>query len=333
METFEHIYVINLPRSVGRREHITRLLEEQLALSSAEWSFAPSVDCAAYGLWQGVPLLHEHERETRAGNQSVFWMRQRPCGRSLGPPDCHHPQFSECLRPGADGVGRCKYVCYTLSVASALHGFLHSNYSRMLLLEDDVCVTSALADSEPLLRGLRASKHRTHGWDVAKLGGCHPCDGAEDDDTLVDGYAKCWEHPSERPSMTFPLSSPNEIKKTLDKTFCAHALALSRRGAELMLRLAFPVSAVFDDVLMLLGGGFGAGAQKAAIEFLSLGSEGELHAYHTKYSLFSQWSRQRRTQPVGLGKIKCPVPPCDKETKHEEEFPETWKRHWSACPT
>ena len=216
VDAFQHVYVIGLPRSTSRREHMQRLLTQQLGLAVSEWSFAPAVDCARYGRWRGVPLLGDSrdtqespQLHTWGGNQdydqtnatTAYWMQQRRCssmGPSAAPPLCIHPQFSPCMDAAAqsvDGFRTCKYVCYSLSVASAIHTFLLSNFSRMLLLEDDVCLTSALLDSEALLRSLGSfSRHKVVGpskpWSVVKLGGCYPCDKDVDDDTLVGGYSQ-----------------------------------------------------------------------------------------------------------------------------------------------
>ena len=132
-----------------------------------------------------------------------------------------------------------------------------------------------------------------------------------------------------------------------------------------MLTLAYPVSMVFDDLLMLLGGGFGPAALKIALDVLGLRSENELRAYHTRYSLFSQvrpcaisyilpqlqcriscphltpvrntactslqWSRQSGA-PNGLDNVGCAKPPCAEEDPKAGKLLPTWKRHWSACP-
>lgn len=65
-----------------------------------------------------------------------------------------------------------------------------------------------------------------------------------------------------------------------------------RKGAERLLKLAFPVADIFDNLLMDLGGG-SEQSQQEAIELLGLDSEKDLKAFHFMPAVFGQWSRQR----------------------------------------
>jgi len=306
------------------------MLGSTLALTPSEWSFPYAFDCANYGQWKDTGILQRSQTSGHPANLTAFWMQQRRCHGNLSPPECYHPDFEPCLSPAAEGFPRCKYVCYTLSVASTLHTFLASNHTRMLLLEDDVCLTSALADSRPLLLQLSSSTR----WSIAKLGGCHPCDLAGDFETLVGGYATCWANANRRPPMDVELDVPNELKGSLGKSFCAHALGFTRLGAKNMLRLAFPVSTVFDDILMLLGGGFGHEALQSTLKFMSLSSERQLGAVHARHSLFSQWSRQQSYEKptAGFDQVGCAQSPCVKSvaTLDKGRMPGVWKRFWSC---
>jgi hypothetical protein len=268
LETFGHVAVLSLPRARKRRAHMRRLLEPTLGLEATDYSMIDALDCEEYGRWRGLSLLDVAHAPARAGApEESWWLTDQTCSTtgSLAPPSCLHPGFAPCRNASAPGLAEpCKYVCYTLSVAVVLRGFLASNHTRMLLLEDDVCPTPALLHAAPILSQLR----RNPGWEVVRLGHCHPCDRTMDSPRRFDGYASCvhLSHgrqgvPSDKghghpavPSEDDPDWEPNVLHRSLGKLFCAHALGVSRRGAERLLRLALPVSAVFDDMLAALGG-------------------------------------------------------------------------------
>ena len=258
LSTFEHVCVLSLPRARLRRAHMARLLHGSLALPPHVVHFFDAIDCDAYGSWS--PSLFGGT----AAAEGSWWLTQQSCdirGADSAPPRCLHPTFEPCrVARGAEAAGKCKYVCYTLSVAAALHAFLKSNRSRMLLVEDDICLTPALASATTLLRRFEHSST----WDIIKLGHCDPCDGVHDQRSLFGGHAACVGGRADNKASVPPrgagdaadLSSSmkNVVHTSIGKTFCAHALGLTRRGAEQLLRLAFPVSAVFDDILAALGG-------------------------------------------------------------------------------
>lgn len=254
IQTFGHVTVLSLGSARDRRVHMKRLLESTLGLKTTDHSMIDALDCEEYGRWQGSQLLDLAHVSARSGSpDAAWWLTEQTCVGPLAPPYCLHPGFEPCRNVSAPGLAEpCKYVCYTLSVAIALRAFLASNHTRILLLEDDVCPTPALVHAAPILSKLRTSS----GWEVVRLGHCHPCDGTLDRPSRFNGYASCvWgDHGHHSVPLETPDWEPNVLHSSLGKLFCAHALGMSRRGAEQLLRLAFPVSAVFDDMLAALGG-------------------------------------------------------------------------------
>lgn len=254
IQTFGHVTVLSLGSARDRRVHMKRLLESTLGLETTDHSMIDALDCEEYGRWQGSQLLDLAHVSARSGSpDAAWWLTEQTCVGPLAPPYCLHPGFEPCRNVSAPGLAEpCKYVCYTLSVAIALRAFLDSNHTRILLLEDDVCPTPALVHAAPILSKLRTSS----GWEVVRLGHCHPCDGTLDRPSRFNGYASCvWgDHGHHSVPLENPDWEPNVLHSSLGKLFCAHALGMSRRGAEQLLRLAFPVSAVFDDMLAALGG-------------------------------------------------------------------------------
>ena len=286
---FEHISILNLPRSHERRERMRLTLSQKLGLrEDADFGFASGADCNAYGKWTNLDAAMRTRSAAGGGSGSLWWL-QRDCRSPtpLGPPHCLHPEMAHCsdLNSGFS----CKYVCYTLSVASALHAFLQSGRNRTLLLEDDVCPTSALVDSVELLQHMAYNRKHDRkpdgGWAIVKLGGCGPCFTTQ---PPVSCPAPSYEPIYHQLSRHDPDGI--QLKKTLGRTFCAHALAVTREGAEMLLRLSLPVSTTFDNMLMLLGGGFGPDALKHALSFAGVASESSLRAWHvdSPISLFAQ---------------------------------------------
>ena len=125
-------------------------------------------------------------------------------------------------------------------------------------------------------------------WDIARLGHCF--------DKKSSHSSGCSANLSEaRSELIEPGHAPAASAATLlpgvGRSFCAHALGVTRKGAEHLLRLAYPVSSYFDDQLYALAGGFGESAQRVALEHAGVQSADELHAFHSSESLFGQRSK------------------------------------------
>jgi len=276
---FSHVLILSLHRSADRRRHM-RLVLGGLGLSEGDhYAFVHAVDCSAsYGsrrFQQQVSLAGNPRAMNASGQQLVPWMRP-PCNGTWRP-WCTSAEYRQCHGPlPSDAASRhCGEVCYTLSVARALQRFLHGNQSRVLILEDDVCPTQHLHQSASLLRQVE----RSH-WHVLKMGHClHQRRGLVVDEPDCDA--------------TRSTSATPSLLEGLGQSFCAHAIGLSRFGAQALLRLTVPVSAVFDDVIASLSGTFGERQQRLAARAAGLSSARLLRAKSTSVSLFGQLSRAR----------------------------------------
>lgn len=325
--TFEHIAVISLATSADRRAHMRRLLEGRLGLrAGADFTFVDAAPCADYSRLQ--PVAPPRSRGTdvepvpRAG--TAWWLHPESCpagatAPSALPPHCLSPEMEPCRRllSAQRAKRECGEVCYSLSVVRALRHHLQTNRSRVLLLEDDVCATPHLLHARRALSTLRGMR-----WHVAKLGHClmerkgvaplpaalgrtnasrtlaEPrCVGAATDGGATGGT-------STRVASLGQAAPPgNHVQSTPGRSFCAHALGVDREGARRLLRLAFPVRSVFDDVLYTLAGGLGADVQASALAAAGLRSAEALGAVHLKYSLFAQLSRAAPGGGAALGSL------------------------------
>jgi len=284
LAAFEHILVISLRRSVQRRQWVADELGRFGLRLGADFSFVDAADCRTYGRWDFLPELQAAlpRNHNASGQQAVPWMR-KPCNGTWHP-SCSDVEHRRCLRRtmGPDlAAKRCGEICYSLSVARALQQFLASNRSRTLLLEDDICATSYLRRSRPLLARM-AAEHR---WKVVKMGHCFLNEGRRNITEPVCARGNA-------PANLAPNGHSNHLMAGLGNSFCAHTLGLTRKGASALLRLAFPVSAVFDDILAALGGRFGPRHQLQTLRAAGLQTLDDLGARHFKYSIFGQLSRQ-----------------------------------------
>lgn len=210
------------------------LLRDELGIPSNRYSFPAAVDCADWGRWPTavVPPLQENASQTH------WWMHTTPCKKTqerhqmATKGGCLRTEFDACRRSAADAVRNCGGVCYTLSVASALRSFLKGPGNRMLLLEDDVCASASLLRSDNLLRNLA---ERRPAWDMARIGYCFDKRSGHFDS------GRCMANLTQASSTT--------LLPGIGRSFCAHALGVSRKGAEQLLRLAYPVTAYFDDMV------------------------------------------------------------------------------------
>jgi hypothetical protein len=310
------------------------LLEGQLGIPAERTTYLMGASSLAWGQWRGIPFL-DQERERAAGRRH-WWMQTTVCGPSqdigLGngsAPACLRPRYAECLRAPASHGGKlvglprlCRDLCYTLSVASALHAFVQSPHgtgasargvdmgcgaqareaaaavkgatgaesSRLtvqgtlpfpthswppaspvagptahtphsiptlpfhpsspgLFLEDDLCATPALLLSLDALRWMRDSPNA---WDLLKLADCYrgvkgtvpPGHVPDTSEAAATGACAI-----SRPAAT-PLGQSNALLPGLPRlSNCAHALGLTRRMAEHLLRQSFPAADVFDNLL------------------------------------------------------------------------------------
>mmetsp|Transcript_13268 Transcript_13268/g.39164 ORF Transcript_13268/g.39164 Transcript_13268/m.39164 type:complete len:324 (+) Transcript_13268:110-1081(+) len=293
LAAFERVAVISLPRSADRRAAVTHMLLRELGLGVDSISFPPAVDCAAWGRWPEAAVA----RHGGANSSSTWWLHSLPCKKTAerhqmaAAGGCLRTEFDACRRVArspagqsldeglrGDAVRLCGGVCYTLSVAAALRDFLVGNGTRMLLLEDDSCATEhLLRRSGDLLGKLAQGRNQ---WAIARIGHCF--------DRRAGRGAVCLGNRSVEDA---ERSVPVELLPGIGRSFCAHALGVTREGAERLLRLAFPVSAYFDDMLYALAGGYGESAQQVALERAGVRSAAELRAFHSSSSLFGQHSK------------------------------------------
>jgi uncharacterized protein YceK len=252
-----------------------------------DFEFVDAADCRTYGRWAFLLELSEavQRNHNESGRQIVPWMR-KPCNGTWHP-TCsdheHRPCMRRRMKPDV-AARRCGEICYSISVARALHHFLASNRSRALLLEDDVCATAYLHSAQPLLLRIAALRQ----WNVVKMGHCFLDEGASGGGNITEPTCAT----SADPAAPTPGVHSNQVYNSIGNSYCAHALGLTRQGARALLRLGFPVSAVFDDVLAALGGRSGPRLQSQALRVAGLRSASELGARHFRHSLFGQLSRQ-----------------------------------------
>lgn len=140
-----------------------------------------------------------------------------------------------------------------MSVVAALDDFLRSGFQRALLLEDDICATPALLSSSTR-RSLYWMRTNTAEWDVVKMGDCYrglrevpahhqPSDAERlTTGTCASVAAANESAPTQR--------TRNSLLRYLPRGQCSHALAVSRRMASQIVEQAFPVSDVFDNLLV-----------------------------------------------------------------------------------
>lgn len=282
---FEHVLVISLSRSLERRQHVGRELGRFDLHRNTDFDFVDAADCRAYGRWAFLPELQEGapRKHNESGRQIVPWMR-KPCNGTWHP-SCSDQEHRHCMRRRMKpdlAATRCGEICYSISVVLALRQFLASNRSRVLLLEDDICATPYLHNAHSMLTSIAA--HRR--WNMVKMGHCFLDEGARGGGNITEPAC------ATSADIGTPRVHGNHIFNSLGNSYCAHALGLTRQGAQTLLRLGFPVSAVFDDVLAVLGGRMGPRHQSQALRAAGLRSASELGAIHFKHSLFGQLSRQ-----------------------------------------
>ena len=192
-----------------------------------------------------------------------------------------------------------------MSVALALRSFLRTNGSRLLLLEDDACAASSMLYAQPLLERLAS----TSAWSIVKLGHCgHKERAADGKGWLFEANDGCLDTSQEPlPAAASSARAPPTLLPGLGRSFCAHALAVDRQGAQRLLRLAWPYTSLFDEILFALGGGHGEPAQRAALETAGLNVTShnaidDLRSLHTTASIFAQRSKdpevRKRADPA-----------------------------------
>lgn len=253
---FDHIWVLTLKGDDTRALHMRQILVEQLGLPPSKITTFYGASSREWGTWPDVPFLRK-QRQPAVPN---WWLSPKLCAvgdyTGLGgpdPPPCLQSKYERCLRPVNGSLPRvCNELCYTMSVVSALDDFLSSSeHQRALILEDDICVTPALlsATTRKKLWWLRAHASQ---WDLVKLADCyrglqvvpkkHKPDGVE---LLTSGT--CASPDTAAPVATAP---PNELLPGVPWGYCTHALGVSRRMAHHIVANAFPVTDVFDSLLI-----------------------------------------------------------------------------------
>ena len=204
---------------------------------------------------------HLDALQKRRSNRADWWLAPSLCpannsdfglGGASSPP-CLQRRYSRCAAATTRGVlpRFCNELCYTLSVVAALDDFLRSGFQRALLLEDDICATPALV-LPSTRRALYWMRTNPAAWDAIKLGDCYR------------GLREVPAHyqPSEAEALVTGqcAASPgvggegwrarNALLDRIPRGQCSHALAVSRRMARQIVDQAFPVSDVFDNLLV-----------------------------------------------------------------------------------
>uniref|UniRef100_A0A7S0PZF4 Uncharacterized protein n=1 Tax=Coccolithus braarudii TaxID=221442 RepID=A0A7S0PZF4_9EUKA len=72
---------------------------------------------------------------------------------------------------------------------------------------------------------------------------------------------------------------------------------MDREGARRLLSLAYPVTAVFDDLVNAIAGGQGAAPQEVSLRQMGISRSAELRAVALMPSAFAQWSLQKVPAP------------------------------------
>ena len=284
--TVDHIWVLTLRGNRERQQHMRTLLETDLELPQSMITYFEGAAGNEWGRWPGVGML-QRRRSERQGwwlapmactNVTGFGVGGR------GPPMCLQQRYERCAPPNHGLLPRfCNELCYTLSVLSALDDFLASRHERALLLEDDICASHALlADAgRNVLDWL--SGHR-NSWDLVKLGDCYRLESGFANplypkhkrvtplEKLQSGTCavRAWKSRDGNgdgrmppPSLQQQLAShqplePHEREELQRNALlpsvpwgqCTHAMLLSRRMASHVVEQAFPVSDVFDNLLV-----------------------------------------------------------------------------------
>ena len=288
--TYDHIYVLTLPDS-PRAAHMRALLR-LLAVPPDRYTLFEGAACQNWGRWDSVPLLKREREGATGGHAGRWWLPPVRRGTSsnlctladekaLAPPPslfsrfpppprpyCLRARYARCIvNPGSGAAlpRMCNELCYTLSVAGALDAFVRSpdvrpvdsqrTDARALLLEDDICATTALLrhDGRTLVRELSAAGAP----DVVKLGDCYR--GVEGivpkrrtlsaAEQLTTGACAA---PKGGRAAAGPLrnATRNALLDGVPRTsYCTHALGVTRRAAAHLLAQAFPASDVFDGLL------------------------------------------------------------------------------------
>ena len=201
---FEHVTVVSL-KANGHRKWFSGMLEGQLGLHpSRDFSFVDGVDCSNWGRWE-----HQLLREKRP------WLQPRTCddGMHESPVGCLASELSECRTPGPRAVADCSDVCSSLAVASALHVFLKSDRKRTLLIQDNICPTTALMSAEKLLTELSRTT-----WSMVKLGHCYS----------NYAFGPVYDHASCAVGSSDPHPVATALLGGMGTSFCSHAIALVR---------------------------------------------------------------------------------------------------------
>lgn len=266
----DHIWVLTLP-DTPRYAYMRSLLEQELQIPASSITYQSGASCSEWGSWPRLEWLQRfRQQQGLSTSQQSWWLAPRVCADSdegqggAERPPCLQRRYASCLATPANQStpAVCTQLCYTLSVVTACVSFLASNYKRALLLEDDVCATTALRlpSSLAALAWLGANAAR---WDLVKLGDCyrpgrrvvrgsggggrgrHHSLGMSRSEALSSGT--CAAAAAGGGELRLPN---NSILMRLPFAMCSHALALSRRAASHLAAQAFPLSDVFDNMLI-----------------------------------------------------------------------------------
>ena len=261
------MWVLTLSGSKSRQVHMRRLLHERLKLPRSVVTFVHGASCAHWAHWKHPALL---QRRHAARQTHDWWLPERTCIGNERQRGCLQTRYTQCLGIPSNGSlpTVCNELCYTLSVVLALEAFLaRETVQRALILEDDVCPTTALP-SPSSLSSLNWLGAHTARWDLVKLGDCYRIGGSMRGrrmSSAIRGHSRrpsvarrqaqrsalsagtCAEGSSSRQTW---LTRNNTILQRLPLALCSHALALSRRAATYLVAEAFPVSDVFDSLLI-----------------------------------------------------------------------------------
>ena len=274
----DHIWVLTLPRAATRVAHMRQVLEQELQLRADHVTYFEGASAKDWGQWPKGLLP---DVSTSQSGDSAWWLPPATCtddnlgrGRNERPP-CLQRRYRNCLAGagsassassllgGSSLPAVCNEICYTLSVVGALVAFLKTGHQRALLLEDDVCATTALL-SPSTRRPLDWMAAHSDQWDLVKLGDCFRGgraflgmrrgggDRSSQREMLATGTCVTREQrvEDELAGRGTRRRDNNSLMPRLPRAYCTHALAVSRRMAKYLIEQAFPASDVFDSLLI-----------------------------------------------------------------------------------
>jgi hypothetical protein len=223
-EFADHIYVLG--RDVKRRKHMKEMLSKELGVPAEKLTYYSGFDCKSW----------PPSDEFKAQFNRLF--SPTTMGRALGsdyPTDCKDSFLgtNSTRRPG------CAELCCSLGHFGIAKAMLAAGYGSVLVLEDDACATENLGRGEEIVRALSKIKD-LNTWNFVKLGDCFRVSSG--------AHADWFQGRHRRGTLQSTLVPATYLKHS----YCTHAFAMSKSGAELLLEEAFPIEMAADDLLLWL---------------------------------------------------------------------------------